>query len=61
VLARITAAEEAGHELLLDGRRACRDKGYYIGPTIFADVPNNADLAQQEVFGPVVSTQNWKN
>ncbi|KIC07410.1 hypothetical protein RA19_24060 [Leisingera sp. ANG-M1] len=59
VLKRIAAAEEAGHKLLLDGRTACRDKGYYIGPTIFADVPNTADLAQNEVFGPVVSTEAW--
>ncbi len=61
VLASINAAEEAGHKLLLDGRGACRDKGYYIGPTIFADVPNDSDLAQQEVFGPVVSTESWRD
>jgi aldehyde dehydrogenase (NAD+) len=61
VLARIAAAQDAGHELLLDGRGACRDKGYYIGPTIFADVPNSADLAQQEVFGPVVSSERWED
>ena len=59
VLNRIAAAEAAGHTLLLDGRSACRDAGYYIGPTIFADVPNSADLAQNEVFGPVVSTEAW--
>ncbi|MEW2913257.1 aldehyde dehydrogenase [Leisingera sp. JC11] len=59
VLKRIGAAEKAGHRLLLDGRSACRDSGYYIGPTIFADVPNSADLAQNEVFGPVVSTEAW--
>ena len=59
VLARITAAEKAGHQLLLDGRSACRDQGYYIGPTIFANVPNAADLAQNETFGPVVSTEAW--
>ena len=61
VLARIAAAEQAGHRLLLDGRSACRDQGYYIGPTIFTDVPNDADLAQQEVFGPVVSTESWQD
>lgn len=59
VLAHINAAEEAGHKMLLDGRTACRDKGYYIGPTIFANVPNTSDLAQNEVFGPVVSTEAW--
>ena len=60
VLKRIAEAEAAGHRLVLDGRRACRDKGYYIGPTIFADVPNGADLAQNEVFGPVASTESWE-
>ncbi|MDW4551188.1 aldehyde dehydrogenase family protein [Defluviimonas sp. D31] len=59
ILRRIAAAEAAGHRLLLDGRTACRDKGYYIGPTIFADVPNASELAQNEVFGPVVSTEAW--
>ncbi len=59
VLARIAAAEAAGHKLLLDGRSACRERGYYIGPTVFADVPNQAELAQTEVFGPVVSTESW--
>ena len=59
VLARIEAAVAAGHELLLDGRDACRERGYYIGPTIFAGVPNDAELAREEVFGPVVSTQAW--
>jgi (Z)-2-((N-methylformamido)methylene)-5-hydroxybutyrolactone dehydrogenase len=55
VLADIAAAEKAGHRLLLDGRTSCRDKGYYIGPTIFADVSNDSALAQEEVFGPVVA------
>ena len=59
VLARIEAAVKAGHRLLLDGRDACREQGYYIGPTLFADVPNDADLAQNEVFGPVASTEAW--
>lgn len=61
VLARVAAAEKAGHRLLLDGRSACREQGYYIGPTIFAEVPNDAELAQHEVFGPVVSTQSWRD
>ena len=61
VLARIGAAEEAGHKMLLDGRIACREQGYYIGPTIFAGVPNDSELAQNEVFGPVVSTESWED
>jgi 1-pyrroline-5-carboxylate dehydrogenase len=31
------------------------DAGYFIPPTIFADVDRNARLAQEEVFGPVLA------
>lgn len=30
-------------------------KGYFIRPTIFADVPPDARIAQEEIFGPVLS------
>ena len=55
ILRDIQGAEQAGARLILDGRDACRDKGYYIGPTIFVDVTNDMRLAQHEVFGPVVA------
>jgi betaine-aldehyde dehydrogenase len=29
-------------------------KGYYVNPTIFADVKNGARIAQEEIFGPVL-------
>lgn len=61
VLQRIDKAVANGHSLLLDGRKASRDEGYYIGPTIFADVPNGSELAQTEIFGPVVSTEAWED
>ena len=38
---------------MLDGRGKGPDQGYYIGPTIFSGVTNDAHLAQEEVFGPV--------
>ena len=31
------------------------DSGYYVAPTIFADVPPNARIAQEEIFGPVLA------
>ena len=61
VLQKIKEAELAGHKLLLDGRSFCRDKGYFIGPTIFNGVPNGSDLAQNEVFGPVLSIETWES
>ncbi len=32
------------------------DAGYYFAPTVFRDVPNTAELAREEVFGPVLAT-----
>ncbi len=34
---------------------AARSEGYFVGPTIFRDVPPNARIAQEEIFGPVVA------
>jgi 1-pyrroline-5-carboxylate dehydrogenase len=31
------------------------DAGYYIAPTVFADIAPNARLAQEEIFGPVLA------
>ncbi len=31
------------------------DKGYFVKPTVFADVNNNMDVARTEIFGPVLS------
>ena len=31
------------------------NKGYFVKPTIFADVTNNMKIAREEIFGPVVS------
>jgi acyl-CoA reductase-like NAD-dependent aldehyde dehydrogenase len=31
------------------------EKGYYIAPTIFSDVRNDMTIAQEEIFGPVLS------
>ena len=31
------------------------ERGYYIQPTIFSDVRNNMTIAQEEIFGPVLS------
>ncbi len=31
------------------------DKGYYVKPTVFANVTNDMTVAKEEIFGPVVS------
>jgi len=35
--------------------------GYYVGPTIFTDVPPDAVIAREEIFGPVLSVLRASN
>ncbi|GBD85384.1 1-pyrroline-5-carboxylate dehydrogenase 1 [bacterium BMS3Abin02] len=42
-------------KLLTGGDRVDLDDGYYIQPTVFADVAPDAYIAQHEIFGPVLS------
>ncbi len=37
------------------GRPEGLDKGYYVRPTIFADVTNDMTIAREEIFGPVLA------
>jgi len=37
------------------GRPAGLNRGYYVRPTVFADVSNDMAIAQQEIFGPVLA------
>ena len=36
-------------------------KGYFVQPTVFADVDNKMKIAQEEIFGPVVSAIPFKD
>jgi malonate-semialdehyde dehydrogenase (acetylating)/methylmalonate-semialdehyde dehydrogenase len=45
-----------GAALLVDGRRAGDDGGFYVGPTVFDRVRPDSPLAREEIFGPVLST-----
>ena len=48
---------EEGATLLLGGPEQPEDqeKGYYVKPTVFADVTSDMTIAQEEIFGPVLS------
>jgi len=37
------------------GRPTDRDRGWFVEPTIFADVDNQHTIAQEEIFGPVLA------
>tara|TARA_A100001035_G_scaffold73837_1_gene56587 strand:- start:2082 stop:3515 length:1434 start_codon:yes stop_codon:yes gene_type:complete len=36
------------------------DKGYFVKPTVFADVNNNMEIARTEIFGPVLSVMPFE-
>jgi aminobutyraldehyde dehydrogenase len=40
------------------GGSPIEDKGYFIPPTVFVDVPAGAECARDEIFGPVVTVEN---
>jgi betaine-aldehyde dehydrogenase len=51
----IERAQRDGARLLTGGAEKVRDVGYYVAPTVFADVDPNSELGQEEVFGPVLA------
>ena len=64
VLGYIDIAKKEGARLLLGGGPATRaecGKGWFVEPTVFADVNNKMRIAQEEVFGPVLSVIKFKD
>jgi aldehyde dehydrogenase (NAD+) len=52
----IALGKEEGARLVTGGKRPkAFDRGYFIEPTVFADVDNASRLAQEEIFGPVLA------
>ena len=50
-----------GAELLFGGKQVLQDTGgYYHEPSIFAGVNNAMRIAQEEIFGPVLSVIPFK-
>ena len=40
------------------GGEAATGKGYFVKPTVFADVNNKMRIAREEIFGPVAATDS---
>jgi gamma-glutamyl-gamma-aminobutyraldehyde dehydrogenase/4-guanidinobutyraldehyde dehydrogenase/NAD-dependent aldehyde dehydrogenase len=62
VLGYIEAGREEGAELVRGGSRVREESGgYYVEPTIFDRVSNEMRIAQEEIFGPVLSTLTFRD
>jgi aldehyde dehydrogenase (NAD+) len=56
----VDRAVSGGARLVTGGRRGERDgKGFWYVPTVVADVDENAEIAQTEVFGPVLTVVRY--
>ncbi len=56
VLGYIEQGNKEGARLLAGGERAeGLDRGYFVKPTVFADVDGDMRIAREEIFGPVVA------
>lgn len=58
ILDYIQIGQKEGARLVTGGKRLTGGelgKGYYVAPTVFADVDNSMRIAREEIFGPVLS------
>lgn len=60
IMGYIESGKKEGAKLLTGGKRV-GDKGYYIEPTVFADVKDEMKIAKEEIFGPVMNILRFKN
>ncbi|GAA2302809.1 aldehyde dehydrogenase family protein [Streptomyces hawaiiensis] len=50
-----------GARLVAGGPEAPREQGYFVAPTVFADVTEDMTIAQEEIFGPVLSILRYED
>jgi aldehyde dehydrogenase (NAD+) len=64
ILRYIEIGKKEGGNLLCGGNRLTdsgRDKGYFVEPTVFADVTESMTIAKEEIFGPVLAIMRAKD
>lgn len=60
VIGFIESGNKDGAKLLTGGKQAGTE-GYFVQPTIFTDVKDDMRIAQEEIFGPVMSILKFKD
>ncbi|KAI9686693.1 MAG: hypothetical protein M1820_010570 [Bogoriella megaspora] len=66
ILDYVVSAKQEGARLVTGGRKPDTDdedikNGFFIEPTIFADVKPDMRIAKEEIFGPVMSVFKWND
>ncbi len=61
IMGYIDTGQKEGAKLAMGGERILAESGgYYVEPTVFDDVRNDMTIAQEEIFGPVLSTITFR-
>lgn len=64
VCAMVESGKAEGARLMTGGRRPdgrSFERGYWLEPTVFADVKPGMRIAREEIFGPVLSVFSWRD
>ncbi|MFJ2904788.1 aldehyde dehydrogenase family protein [Streptomyces sp. NPDC087212] len=61
VLSYIDKGIAEGARLVAGGTQPPRSQGYFVSPTVFADVTPDMVIAQEEIFGPVLSILRYED
>ncbi len=64
VLHYVQAGKDDGAKLVFGGNRPVGpqfERGYWIQPTVFADVTMAMRVAREEIFGPILSILRWRD
>jgi phenylacetaldehyde dehydrogenase len=64
VLAHVAAARDGGAQIAVGGAEASPaglEQGFFIEPTVVRGASNTMPVAQEEIFGPVLSVISWRS
>jgi acyl-CoA reductase-like NAD-dependent aldehyde dehydrogenase len=50
---------DEGARIVLGGKDAPHDRGWYVSPTLFSEVNNEMRIAREEIFGPVLTVLKY--
>ena len=59
VLGYIAKGQAEGARLVTGGGRGAMNTGFYVEPTVFADVTDGMTIAREEIFGPVMAVLDF--
>lgn len=60
ILSYIDIGKKEGAKLAAGGEKF-QDRGYFVQPTVFADVSDDMRICREEIFGPVMSVQKFRS